>query len=96
MTAFTVPENATGLCLCKIVRGHLVRCEDVQFMNGWTGVETTLRRASVTGSVGPIGETGDYWADILNKDGDWFETIALDRQSWNVLKNHWMRCRVAA
>lgn len=91
-----IPAEATGLCLCKVVCDELIRCEEVQFTKGHAAVVTTLLRARIAGTVGPVGKTGDYWADILNKDGDWFETIALDRGSWNSLKNHWMRCRIAA
>ena len=96
VTTLKIPEEATGLRLCKIVGENLVCCEEVQFTKGHSAVVTTLLRARISGAVGPVGETGDYWADILNKDDDWFETIALDRGSWNSLKNRWMRCRVAA
>ena len=89
-----VPDNCTGLRLCKMVRGKLVVCEPVQFVQGAAGADTVLRRAHLAGKVGPIGEAVDYWADLLNADDDWFETIALDSASWGALKNHWMRCRI--
>lgn len=90
-----LPNNVTGLRLCKINKAdELTLCEPVMFKRGRVGVDTVLRRAAVCGSVGPIGETGDFWADMLTEDGDWNDTIALDRAAWNSLKNHWMRCRV--
>ncbi len=89
-----IPLGAHGLRLCKIERGDLVICEKVRFLGGAEAVDTVLRRASITGKVGPVGEAGDFWADILDENGDWFETIALDRGSWNGLKNHWMKCKV--
>lgn len=90
----SLPEWATGLRLCKIVNGDLHMSEEVQFLHGWSGVDTVLRRAAISGVVGPLGETGDFWADLLNSNGDWDETIALDRDAWNSLKNRWMRCRM--
>lgn len=89
-----IPSNATGLRLCKMVGERLLMTEDVQFVNGRDSVDTVLRRAAISGKVGPIGETGDYWADFLEADGGWSETVALDRSSWNSLKNHWMRCKM--
>lgn len=89
-----VPERTTGLRLCKVVGNDFRMSEGVQFLNGRNAVETALRRAAISGQVGPVGKTGDYWADFLNKDGDWEETIALDRDSWNALKNVWMRCKM--
>lgn len=96
MSAISVPDWATGLRLCKVVGENLRMSEGVQFLNGNAGVDTVLRRAAISGTVGPIGETGNYWADFLNADGDWAETIALDRDAWNSLKNHWMRCKMVA
>ena len=44
-----------------------------------------------------VGETGDFWADFLIDDnGTWDETVALDRDAWNSLKNHWMRSKIAS
>lgn len=91
-----VPVEAAGLRLCKIVKGDLVLYEMMMFPGGAAAIDTTLRRAELAGPVGPWGETGDYWADVLNADGDWFETIALSREAWNSLKNRWMRCRKEA
>lgn len=81
-----VPDWATGLRLCKVVGEKLNMSEEVQFIKGRAAVDTVLRRAAICGSVGPVGETGDYWADFLNENGDWAETVALDRDSWNSLK----------
>jgi hypothetical protein len=89
-----IPADAVGLRLCKIVTNNLVMCEPVAFVRGRPAVNTVLRRAAISGEVGPVGETGDYWADFMDKDFDWTETIALSREAWNGLKNHWMRCKV--
>lgn len=89
-----IPEAATGLRLCKMVGDELVLAEEVQFPGGLASVDVTLRRAAISGQVGPVGETGDWWADIFDAKGDMIETIALDRRSWNALKNRWMRCRI--
>lgn len=91
---WVVPARATGLRLCKMVRDQLVVCESVQFARGGTAIDTTLRRAQIAGAVGPVGETGNFWADFLDGTGDWFETIALSRAAWNSLKNRWMRCKL--
>ena len=89
-----IPHDAHGLRLCKMRGDRLILCEPVIFCRGRPAVDTVLRRAAISGKVGPIGETGDFWADFINLDGDWEETIALDRDAWNGLKNRWMRCRV--
>jgi hypothetical protein len=90
-----LPETAVGLRLCKIKSNdELVLCEPVQFVGGYDAVHTVLRRAAISGTVGPVGEAGDYFADIMDENGDMIETIALSRNSWNSLKNHWMRCRI--
>lgn len=90
----TIPEKAVGLRLCKMIGDDLRLCEPVTFEKGNSAVVTVLNRARIAGPVGPVGETGDFWADFLSENGDWFETIALSREAWNILKNRWMRCRL--
>lgn len=94
MSAFSIPLGVTGIRLCKVVNDDLRMTEVVQFERGHEGVDTVLRRAALSGRVGPMGDAGDYWADLMNANGEMEETIALDRASWNALKNHWMRCRM--
>lgn len=90
-----LPKNATGLRLYKIVRERLIACEPVYFVNGWSAVDTVLRRAQLAGRVEIGGEIKDHFADVLiGTNGDFEETVALDRDSYNNLKNHWMRCRL--
>ena len=89
-----IPGNAVGLRLCKIIGGELVMCEPVIFSDGRNAVALCLRRAQISGSIGPIGETGEFWADFMDMNCDWQETIALSRGSWNALKRRWMRCRI--
>ncbi len=89
-----LPENVTGLRLCRIRGEDLVLCEPVQFVRGLPAVDTVFRRAAISGTVGPVGETGDWWADLIDKDGDWSETIALDAGSYKALKTKWAKCRV--
>ena len=96
-----VPEEAVGLRLCKVPPKYdLVHYETIIFERGFKGVQTTLLRAAIAGTVGPIGKTCDpdvkygWWADFINKDGAWFDTVSLDRGSFNSLKNRWMRCKI--
>ena len=89
-----LPEDCVGLRLCRVAGGRLVMCEPVVFERGRDGVDIVLRRASISGRVGPIGEAGDYWADLLTSPDIWTDTIALDAASYRALKYHWMRCRV--
>jgi hypothetical protein len=90
-----LPSDAVGLVLCKIVgKDDLRMSEAVVFMGGRHALETTLRRAAIAGKVGPVGEAGTFFADIVNADGDQVETIKLDRKSWNSLKNKWAKCRM--
>lgn len=95
MTLEQVPHNAVGIRLCKVVRDELRLCEPTIFVKGRPAVQTLLNRASISGSVGPVGETGDYWADFMAADGTWVETVALDRDAWNSIKNHWARTTIA-
>lgn len=95
MSALSIPPEAIGLRLAKIVSGRLVCCEKVYFAAGAAAVETTLRRAAISGRVEVNGEIGDYWADILtDHDGTWERTVSLDRKSYSALKNRWMRCKL--
>lgn len=90
-----LPKAAAGLCLCKTANGRSVICEEVIFTGGLEALRVTLSRAALAGRVGPLGETGTYWADVLDAKGDMIDNLSLDRDSWNSLKNHWMRCRVS-
>jgi hypothetical protein len=94
ITYAAIPNEIAGLRLCRIRGEELILCERVLFHGGAGAVDVTLRRAALFGQVGPVGETGDYWADMLDKNGDLFDTIKLDRSTYNSLKNRWMRCRV--
>lgn len=92
--SFQLPPGTVGLRLCKIAGDDIVMCEKVRFARGRVGADTALRRAAICGSVGPLGEAGDFWADILEEGGDWSETVALSREAWNALKNRILRCKV--
>jgi hypothetical protein len=95
MSRFNLPAEAAAIRLCKVVKGDLILCEAVIFEDGVSAVDTILRRASLSGNVGPVGDTGDYWADLLNAEADTIvETVALDRRAWNAIKNQWARCRI--
>ncbi len=94
-----IPVAAAGLCLYKINRkGELIGCEPVIFDDGLPAVDTTLRRARISGHVKVSGETDgplpDWFADILNQECDIIGNVELDRASYRSLKNHWMRCRI--
>lgn len=90
-----VPANAMGLHLYKIIGERLISCEPVYFTGGAPAVDTVLRRAAVSGRVEMEGQIGDYYADVLiDQDGTWTHTVALDRNSYRALKNRWMRCKL--
>src|SRR5690348_3987750 len=90
-----LPNDACGLRLCKIVGDDLRLCEAVKFTRGRAAVDTVLRRAAISGDVEiePSGELLDFFADVLDENGDMVGNVALDRRSFNALKNHWMRCK---
>lgn len=89
-----VPAGAMGLKLHKHVGNELVSCELVMFREPGA-VDTVLRRAHLSGRVEIGGKIDDYFADIYDATGDsWFETVSLDRNSYSILKNHWMRCKI--
>ncbi|NDV50567.1 hypothetical protein [Salipiger sp. PrR003] len=90
-----LPETV-GLMLCKVVGDDDLRlAEPVMFDGGRPAVLKTLNRAHLAGHVGgSIDKSASYWADQLNSDWDTIGEIRLDRDSWNSLKNHWMRCKM--
>jgi hypothetical protein len=90
-----IPKNSVGLRLARIdLKERLILCEPVRFASGFNGVETTLRRAAISGLVNVGGKIIDHFADVLYDNGDIIETVSLDRYSYSALKNHWMRCKV--
>jgi len=91
-----VPQEAVGLRLCKMFGDELRICKPVIFTRGRDAVVTVLNRAQVAGDIGPVGKTGSFWADFMSDECTWTETVALSREAWNALKNHWMRCKYEA
>ena len=93
---FDLPASSVGLRLARITsKEELILCEPIRFTAGHAAVETTLRRAAISGRVEVGGKIANHFADVLDGDGDMVETVALDRRSYNALKNRWMRCKVA-
>ena len=90
--SYGLPPAAVGLQLHRIQGDELLSCEAVVFGRGVVAVDIMLRRAAISGPVGPVGETGDWWADILTDPDTWIDTVALSPEAWKALKNHWMRC----
>lgn len=91
----SLPAAAVGLRLARIdSRERLSLCEAIRFDAGHLAVETTLRRAAISGRVEIDGEIRNHFADVLDERGDIIETAALDRRSYSALKNHWLRCKV--
>jgi len=88
-------EGAIGLRLIRYDRRDQAHySEPVIFTRGRPAVDTTLRRAALSGRVEVEGAIGDYQADVLiSADGEWEQTIALDAKSYKSLKHHWMRCK---
>ncbi len=92
---YELPENSKVVRLYKHnSRDELIACEAVEFLDGAPAIETTLRRAALSGRVDVEGEIDCYFADILDENGDLRVSVALDRGSYGALKNHWMRCRL--
>lgn len=86
---------AIGLKLYRFQGERLIACEDVIFTEGYNAVNTTLRRAAISGRVEVEGEIKNHFADVLiDANGSWDQTIALDAGSYRALKNRWMRCKV--
>lgn len=93
--AFDLSADAVGLRLARITsREELILCEAVIFMNGRPAVDTTLRRAKISGRVEVDGKIDKHFADVLNGNHDLVGTVALDAKSYGALKNRWMRCRL--
>jgi hypothetical protein len=92
-----LPADTCGLKLYKIVGERLIASESVIFNGGRDAVNTVLRRAAISGrvEVEPEGDLPDFYADVLtDPNGSWEASVALDRNSYSKLKNHWMRCNL--
>lgn len=93
--ACALPNSAVGLRLARINRkDELILCEAMRFDAGHPAVETTLRRAAISGRVEIEGKIADHFADALDDAGDIVATVALDAKSYKALKTKWMRCKV--
>ena len=93
--SFDLPAEAVGLRLARITRREvLILCEPVRFMGGRAAVDTTLRRAAISGRVEMEGKSDYHFADVMDDNCDWIGTVALDAKSYGALKNHWMRCKI--
>lgn len=90
----TLPDSAAVVRLYKHVGDRLIACEAMIFPGGKQAIETTFRRAEISGRVDVGGDIKDHFADVLDADGDMIETVALDAKSYNALKNRWMRCKL--
>ncbi len=96
MSGLGVPPDAVALRLGKFFPGDDLRfCETCAFEGGATAIDTVLRRAALSGRVeiDADGLLPDYIADMFDDNFTCIGTIALDRNSFRALKNHWMRCK---
>jgi hypothetical protein len=89
-----IPDLSVGPQLYRLHRQSLIACEAVEFDRDKLGVETLLRRASISGRVEVGGELSDYFADVHDRDRNLLETVTLDPDSYRALKYRWMRCKV--
>lgn len=91
-------DEAVGFRLCKMVgpkKDTLVLYETLVYQDR-SALELVFRRASLSGKVCPneLKDTDNFWADIMTAKGDSLGEVALDRGSWNSIKNRWGRCRI--
>jgi hypothetical protein len=89
-----VSADIVGLSLCRVIGDDLRMTEAVRFTKGAAAVDTVLRRARLSGQVGPIGDDvdlGDYWADLRDANGSIVSHVVLDAGSFRALKRQWLR-----
>lgn len=92
---FDLPKETMGLRLYRYLKGdRLQACEAMRFTDGLPAVDTTLRRAAISGRVEVGGKVDNHFADVLDENGSMIETVALDAKSYRALKTKWMRCKV--
>lgn len=89
-----IPATAVALKLHRLQGEVLLACEAVEFNDGASAIITILNRAVISGRVEVGGKIQSHFADVLDKAGDILETVALDADSYRVLKSKWMRCRL--
>lgn len=81
--------------LYRYLKGdRLQACEAMKFTGGMPAVDTTLRRAAISGRVEVEGKVEDHFADLLDDNGSMIATVALDAKSYRALKTKWMKCKV--
>lgn len=92
---FDLPQETRGLRLYRYLKGdRLQACEAIKFTGGLPAVDTTLRRAAISGRVEVEGKVENHFADVLDENGSMIATVALDSKSYRALKTKWMRCKV--
>ena len=66
------------------------------FKGGADAVNTVLRRAALSGivKVEPFDGDMQYFADVYISEHTSTQTALLDRGSYRILKNYWMRCKI--
>lgn len=92
MAGLPVPTECVGIRLYKdFGNDHIRGTERVDFKE-WSGLETTLRRAALSGKIeiGEDIELGLFFADLYDAEGDIVTHVNLDAGSFKALKEKWM------
>lgn len=93
--SFGIPTAAVGfrLCVLRRIKGgeeRLDLSEKIRFTDGYSALDTILRRARICGDVGEFGtsirDDQNHWLDILDTNGDLMDVLPVGREPWNYLK----------
>jgi hypothetical protein len=92
VSGLPVPAECVGITLYKHFGNEDFRGTERVVFKDRNGLETTLRRAAVSGKI-EIGDNiklGDFFADLHDASGDIVTHVNLDAKSFKALKEHWL------
>jgi hypothetical protein len=92
MSGLPVPPECVGITLYKNFGEDDYRGTERVVFKDRSGLETTLRRAALSGKI-EIGDNiqlGDLFADLHDAEGSIVTHVNLDAGSFKALKEHWL------
>jgi hypothetical protein len=92
MGGLPVPAECVGITLYKNFGDDNYRGTERVVFKDRNGLETTLRRAAISGKIeiGSNIELGDFFADLHDAEGSIVTHVNLDAKSFKALKEHWL------
>ncbi len=81
-------KYVTAVRLCRINKQEdLILYEPIVLTKGYAAVDTILRRAAIFCHVEVNGENHTYFADLMDNNAQWVDSVSLDAGSFRYLKD---------